>query len=155
MHILQTRQGVEALQDLGVRVPEDFNQIQQAPIAQARKMLADLKDRVKHAFKKLAVELHPDKTGNDPVKTEKFKLLVQVREAFDQIDIQPRPLPAPMPVMYWRAPVVTMGGFQSTVGPTVTSTHTTYYVSPFDTGTATGSVTGPTVAWRVAKMRPF
>jgi len=154
VHILQTRQGVEALRDLGVRVPEDFDQIQRAPIAQARKMLADLKGRVKHAFKKFAVELHPDKTGDDPVKTERFKLLVQVREAFDQIDIQPRPMPMPMPVMHWRAPVVNVGGFRpSTTGPTVTVT--TYYVSPFDTGTGTGSVTGPTVAWRVAKMRPF
>ena len=37
----------------------------------------------------MALDLHPDRTGGDAAKTEKFRLLVQVREAFEKIEMQP------------------------------------------------------------------
>lgn len=154
MHILQTREGIEALRDLGVTTA-DLDRVRQTPFPQSKKMLADLKYRVKHAFRKLAVALHPDQTGGDPVKTERFRLIVQVKEAFDRMEVvplPPRPMPPVMPPIAWSAAFVRRR--VSTTGPTVSS-NTTYYVSPFD-GTGTGSTTGPTVtAWRVSKMRPF
>jgi len=41
--------------------------------------------------------LHPDQTGGDPVKTERFKLLSRVREDLEKIEISPPP-PAPRPI---------------------------------------------------------
>jgi molecular chaperone DnaJ len=35
---------------------------------------------IKKAYRKLAIQYHPDKTGNDPEKNEKFKLIVEAHE---------------------------------------------------------------------------
>lgn len=102
-------------------------------------MLSDLKDQVKHTFRKLALELHPDRTGGDEAKTALFKELVQAREAFENIEV--RPAAPPPPVMVWHS------AFMGSCGNTTT---TTYAASPFG---GTTSTVGP--AWRVVRMRPF
>ena len=144
LNILNTPQGIEALRELGVNIPNDFDQIQRLPFPQAKQMLNDLKERVKKSFRKIAPELHPDKTGGDSVKTEKFKLLVQVQQAFEKIDIQPR-MPAPPPMVIYQA-AVNFADFSTTA-----STTTSFHCSPF----AGGTVNGPTAVWRVVRMKPF
>ena len=142
MHILQTPQGVAALRDLGVRIPEDIDRVQRIPIDQAKALLTELKARVKHSFRKFAIELHPDKNGGDAAKTERFKLLVQVRDAFEKMDVQARPTCVPI----YQSPVVRV---QNMGGATVS-----FYGDPFR-GCTTTSTAGPSVAWRVVRMRPF
>jgi hypothetical protein len=53
--------------------------------------LDELKERVRKNFRRLALELHPDRTGGDPVKTERFKLLVSVKDEFEKLQLAPSP----------------------------------------------------------------
>jgi hypothetical protein len=46
--------------------------------------LEDLKAVCKEGFRKLALELHPDVTGNDPEKTARFKRLKSIYESFQK-----------------------------------------------------------------------
>lgn len=55
--------------------------VTQADIVRARASEADLRDfqdRVRQAYRKLALELHPDRTGNDAYKSQLFQLATQV-----------------------------------------------------------------------------
>jgi len=134
-----------ALQELGIQVPQDLNAIRSAPsFAEAQARLQALKERVNRNFRKLAFELHPDRTGNDPARTERFKALVQVKEDLDKLKLQhmPRPQPMVMHVM-WRNPVATTSSAS-------TSAYTAYYQGTTNTSTPTG---GPSPL-RVVFMRP-
>lgn len=72
---------------MGLR-PEDFQAVRLAPNPEeAGRLFANLKERFKAGFKKLAFELHPDRTGGDPQKTEDFKALIQLREGFDKFQV--------------------------------------------------------------------
>lgn len=138
---------VEILGLLGVNYPSDLQAIERMPFEQGTKVLADLKERVRKGYKRLAFELHPDRTGNDPEKTERFKLLAQVRDRIEQITIQPRQAPPQIQVqqvvfrqvpcgVIFRHPAVTMN-VQGKAGTPASTTH-------FGPG-------GPAF---VAKMRP-
>jgi hypothetical protein len=144
---------VEILGLLGVNYPSDLQAIERMPFEQGTKVLADLKERVRKGYKRLAFELHPDRTGNDPEKTERFKLLAQIRDRIEKITIQQRQPPpqiqirppqpgqqvifmrVPMGVIF-RHPAVTMN-VQGKAGNQTSTTH-------FGPG-------GPAF---VAKMRP-
>ena len=87
---------VHLLARLGVG-PGDLQRVQQTPFPQSVTLLDELKARVKASFKKLAFELHPDRTGNDPVKTQEFKGLAQVATDFEKLTVQPAPQRLPPP----------------------------------------------------------
>jgi len=87
---------VRLLARLGVG-PGDLHRVQQTPYPQSVVLMDDLKARVKASFKKLAFELHPDRTGNDPAKTEEFKGLAQVASDFEKFTVQPVRRPPPPP----------------------------------------------------------
>lgn len=90
----------EGLRALGL-TPDDFNTIQRQPTYEtACQALDALKERVRKSFKKLVFELHPDRTGNDPVKTELFKTVTRIREDVEKLRINPPPPPmVPFPGM--------------------------------------------------------
>lgn len=83
---------LEALRQLGIN-PQEIQALRFAPYPRAQDMLAALKDRARKTYKRLALELHPDRTGNDPVKTDLFKLVGQVLADLDKLQIQPPPPP--------------------------------------------------------------
>jgi hypothetical protein len=89
------------LSDLGISVAE-LQACDRMPFERAQETLASLKERAKHNFRRLCLELHPDRNGGDTVKTERFKMLVLVKSALDKVQIQPPPPPkpqAPYPVV--------------------------------------------------------
>lgn len=111
---------VRAMQLLELR-PDDFRAIEGAPtVEECRTRLAALKDRTKKRFRQLALMLHPDKTNNDPAKTEDFKLVSAAWDEFEKTQIVPRPPPPPQH-MTIRVHFVRTGGYTST-SSTTTST---------------------------------
>lgn len=94
---LTDAQALRAMQLLNLS-QEDFRSIEQAPTLEAgQQMLAALKERMKKQFRKVALELHPDRTNNDPVKTDEFKLVAAVVDDIEKLGLH-RPPPRPMPV---------------------------------------------------------
>lgn len=92
----------EAVRALGV-LPTDFDAIRVAPFPRAVEMLKELKERARKNYKRLAFELHPDRTGNDPVKTERFKFFGEILSKLEALEVRP---PPPMPqVQVHMAPV--------------------------------------------------
>lgn len=147
MNVIQDPRILEALQELGVQVPQDIDAIRTAPsFAEAQNRLTVLKERIHKNFRKLAFELHPDRTGGDEAKTEHFKLLVQIKDDFDKVRLQQAPRPQPV-VMHvrWQNPFA----YQATSASSTASVYTAYYQ-----GTTTGTPTaGPPL--RVVVMKPF
>lgn len=94
---LSDDQIVRAMQLLQL-TKDDFTSIERATsFVVGQQALEALKERAKKQFKKLAFELHPDRTNNDPAKTEDFKL---ISAAVDDLEkLQLRPPPPPRPVM--------------------------------------------------------
>lgn len=62
---------------------------------EAERRLAAMKQVVKVRFRASALELHPDRTGGDPVKTERFKLLAGAAERAAEIELPEVQAPAP------------------------------------------------------------
>jgi hypothetical protein len=80
---------------LGI-LPLDWQRVQRAPNLEAAKNeLEHIKERAKKAFKKLALELHPDMNGGDEEKTVKFKQLNEALQILDKLQIRPPPRPPP------------------------------------------------------------
>lgn len=109
---------------LGVTA-EDLGRVQALPYPESARLLGELKERVKKNWRKLAGELHPDVTGNDPEKTEEFVRLNRVREDFEKLVVAPRVVFVP-----FRRP--------------------SYAARPF-TNSATTTTVSP---WYAARMRP-
>lgn len=59
------------------------------------RLLDALKTKAKKGYARLAFELHPDKTGNDPEKTAQFRLLTEVRADIDALEADRIPEPVP------------------------------------------------------------
>jgi DnaJ domain len=51
--------------------------------------LEALKRRVKRAYRHAAFELHPDRNGGDPVRTDLFRLLSETVEAIQALEPTP------------------------------------------------------------------
>ena len=85
-----------ALEDLllalGVQ-PAEIQRLYTLPHDEASRHLGVLKERVRQNWRKLAFELHPDRTGNDPQKTERFRALLALKSKFEQMTL-PEPRPA-------------------------------------------------------------
>lgn len=54
------------------------------------RQLEALKRQVKRAYRHAAFELHPDRTGGDPARTDLFRLLSETVEEIQAIEPQPR-----------------------------------------------------------------
>lgn len=129
---------VRLLARLGV-TPMDLQRVQQTPYPESGKVLDELKVRVRANWKRLVFELHPDRTGNDPVKTEEFKAVTLIRDDFEKLQVQPRPqMPQPIPVQRVH--------FQRQYVPT-------YNVSPFSSTNSSSAST--TASWHFVVMRPY
>jgi hypothetical protein len=83
----------EALRALGV-MPHSLDAIRRAPFSDAQRLMQELKDQAKKAYRKLSLELHPDRTGNDPEKTAQFTFLGNVLADIQKLEVRP-----PAPVM--------------------------------------------------------
>jgi DnaJ domain len=136
----------EVMLALGVR-PEEMVRLQQVPLETARALLEELKERVRKNYKQLAFELHPDRTGNDPVKTERFKLIGTVKDEFEKLQVQARQQPQFIP----RPPMQPQPQMRVMRVVTWTSAGTAY-TSTASTGTTTHIHIG--VPFRVATMKP-
>ena len=64
-------------------------------IDECRRRLAELQERAKKNYKQCALELHPDRTGDDPVKTELFKLVASIWASVSKMELEPKPRPQP------------------------------------------------------------
>jgi hypothetical protein len=90
----------EAMRELGV-LPADVEKLQRmAVFEEATAWLDELKDRVRKNFKRLAFELHPDRTGGDLEKTALFKLYGTVKDDFEKLQVQRRPQLSPSQVVF-------------------------------------------------------
>ena len=49
--------------------------------------LEQMRERFHTWFKRLSLEYHPDHTGNDPVLTEKFRVLVEMKKELGDIPV--------------------------------------------------------------------
>lgn len=131
----------QILREMGV-LPQDFQGIQLAPsFEEAKRLLEVIKDKVKTGFKKLAFELHPDRTGNDPVKTAKFKLAANVKNDIEKLTVGQQPRPRPMPVPFVQPMQVVFVQFYTGGQTTTTSTAGPSYVRTQN-------------AWAAATMHP-
>jgi hypothetical protein len=83
-----------ALFDLGVTA-EMIGAVRRAPLPQAQALLAQVKENARRHYRRHVFELHPDRTGNDPEKTERLHVLTRVLEDLAKLTVQP-----PRPVIH-------------------------------------------------------
>lgn len=95
---LDPQKALLLLRELGVG-QADLDSLRRLPLAEARTKLAGIKEAVNRQFRRFALELHPDRTGNDPTKAQKFKDLSQVRDDFLKLELQAAPPPPPVVVL--------------------------------------------------------
>lgn len=131
----------EMLRALGVNYPADIRAIEQMPFEQGEKALEALKERARKNFKQLAFELHPDRTGNDAAKTERFKALAQVRERLDKMTLRRAPV-TPLPVVVFHVQQVVFRHPFTTMNVNTAST------------SATNATFGPNGPFYAARMKP-
>lgn len=121
---------VEALMaELGLRDLRGFLLgLRQFSFEEAGARLADMQAAIKKAWWGKARELHPDVTGDDPEKTEKFKQLSTVHEWFASIKLRKQ---EPLPQVFVRTVIFTGTTVSGTCTNNVTSSYTTSGPSPF------------------------
>lgn len=73
----------EVMAGLGI-APEDF---QRARVN--GRALDALRAHVKKAYRKLALSLHPDRTGGDPEKAKLFQLATEVVQEIEKMEAEP------------------------------------------------------------------
>jgi hypothetical protein len=127
-----------ALVALGVS-QQDFETIRRVPFPQAQTLLQELKTKARRNYKKLAFELHPDRTQGDETKAQLFVLLGHVLGELDKTTVRP---PQPQPAFAF----------------TVTATTATWQawqqgVPSASTGNANAGFS-PAQVIRIVKMRP-
>ena len=122
---------------------QDFETIRRVPFPQAQTLLQELKTKARRNYKRLALELHPDRTQGDEVKAQLFVLLGQVLEELDKTTVHP---PPPQPVQFVNFTAVNVSTWQAWQAHGVpTSSATT---------TSTGGGFTPTQVIRIVRMRP-
>jgi len=129
----QTRQLEQAMRDLGLTV-ETHARIRSAPsFEEAVVRLDALKVSARRRFHKLALELHPDRTGGDPAKTERFRTLAQVMDQLDRMQIGRPPAPRPVVrIVFSAGPGFAWSSVGSNSGASTTTSTTYGGWSPFD-----------------------
>ena len=135
-----------ALVALGV-TPRDLDAVRQAPIVRAGPLLQGLKANARRQYKRLALELHPDRTQGDEAKTEFFKLLGLVLAEFLKVSVKAAPPQRPaIHVHYYTQPATSTT--QPTTWQQVRSSAWT------GSGTTSTSSFTPIQVARIVKMRP-
>jgi hypothetical protein len=143
-----------ALTALGI-APQEFETIRRVPFPQAQDLLQELKAKARRNYKRLALELHPDRTQGDEAKATLFVLLGRVLEDLDKLRVTPPP-PIPMqPAVFIRFADATpawnqamhVGGFPWVQVQKTWATNTA-------TTTTTTSTTPVQQVIRIVKMRP-
>jgi len=110
----------EALSALGLQ-QADFERLCRLPFDRAVKQLQELQLRARKSFRRLALELHPDRTGGNEEKTRRFLTIKAVYEEVSQLkvqQIQPVVLPPAFHVQF-------RGGYRPFASTTTTSSATT------------------------------
>src|SRR5579872_3586024 len=80
---------LELLTMLGL-CPADFQRVQRMPTyQQGVEELQALKDRTRKAFRRVAVQLHPDQNGGDEAKTAKFKNMNELVQKVEKLQLRP------------------------------------------------------------------
>jgi hypothetical protein len=133
----------QALTDLGI-TRDDIHALRTLPFEVAVKRLEELKERVRKNFKALALALHPDRTGGDPVKTERFKVISSIKDEFEKLQLQP-----PRPVQ--QAPVMVVPVMPVPMR-VVTVVSWTRAGSPYTSTQTSTTVNG--ILFNIATMRP-
>ncbi len=85
--------------ELGV-TPQALFAIRVATFPRAKELLEELKKVARHNYHRLAKELHPDRTGGDPQKEERFKLLSQAMATIEHLQLQPVVYHSPIHISY-------------------------------------------------------
>lgn len=87
-----------ALIDLGV-TPAALHAIRTAHPSKGKMLVDELKLIAKSRYRKLALELHPDRNGGDSAKTARFSFLAQVIREVESMEYRTPPAPPPPVVM--------------------------------------------------------
>ena len=83
---------VRALTSLGVQV-QDIERLRAIPFPQAVEGLKRIQEGTKSRYRKLAFELHPDRTGGDEAKTLLFSEVTAANRWLQNLQVQPPPQP--------------------------------------------------------------
>jgi len=122
----------QALNELGV-APAGIHAIRTAASReQAQSLLDALKNEARSRYRKLARELHPDLTHDDPEKAAKFSFLSIIYQQIRALEL-PRPMP-PLPV---RPVGFQFQAFRVTFVPGVRGTTANPRATSAPTGTST------------------
>ena len=144
----------QALHALGV-TPQALELIRRSPFEDAKRQLAQLKVASKKQYRRLALELHPDRTSGDKIKEELFKLVDRVHQDFQKLEVRP-PAPRPVWIRIVGAPVWGPVSATTTTTTTTASQNTTTWAS-WSSGGGTTNVSTPQPrqnARHVVNMRP-
>lgn len=114
---------VRALGALGVQV-QVLDHLRGVPFQQAVEGLKRIQEAAKPAYKKLALELHPDRTGGDEAKTRLFSEVTMAHKWLQDLKVQPPPPQPVMTVQFTHYPRAhPFGGTASVYNTTATSMH--------------------------------
>lgn len=113
---------VRALGALGVSL-QDLENLRRIPFPHAVEGLKRIQEETKPRYKKLAFELHPDRTGGDEAKTRLFSEVTVANKWLQELKVQP-PQPQPQMVVVRHYPARTPFGGTVNVWNTSTSTTT-------------------------------
>lgn len=85
------------------------------PLPEIEKKLETFKEIFKKAYRKLAIELHPDH-GATEEQVERFKKMTAIYKDFQKIKVKPIPKPRPRPTV-----IIRTGGFGGSYSSSTTS----------------------------------
>lgn len=80
---------------LGIH-PQDLENLRRIPYVHAVEGLKKIQEGVKPRYKKLALDLHPDRTGGDEAKAKLFSEVTMTHKWLQDLQVQPPPPPQPM-----------------------------------------------------------
>lgn len=115
-------QARQAAAILGLTEEDLTNCIRHPELEECRRRLDSLRTLLKQRYREAALNLHPDRTGNDPEKTELFKRVTHLWEEIQKLEIGPRPRPRPQPMPGVVIVVSGSGGFRNDTTSTNTTT---------------------------------
>jgi hypothetical protein len=108
----------QALKQLGL-TDADLAGCRQAPtLAIAKERLERIKHVGKRAYRRLALDLHPDRTNGDEAKTELFKRLTTAYETLANMEIGVMVPRAPQLVIQCVGISVSFGGYRTSTSVT-------------------------------------
>ena len=80
---------IQALLDIGIDLDAEVRAIRAAAdLDIAQRLLTELKDRARKAFRRAAATLHPDRNGGDDVKTGRFIVLSRAVATLCKVELR-------------------------------------------------------------------